>query len=484
MNSTDYPAPGRGRRRVVLVVLLALGLPLVLLFASYLGYRMSNSSAVARLEKKARARGEPMTLAEIEKGLPPLADADNAAVALLELWKEEDEEFWQAFIDGRKPTTERKSREVDPKVPVVGLKAEKVSRTNGLSAAGLAAGTAHLREQADYLVKLRAALRRPECRFPLKLSDGYVTLLPHLAGIKGEAQLFRLEALVATERGDADTAITALTNAARMGELLAQEPFLISHLVRLACGTIALQGAEHLMSRRELTAAQLTRVEALLAQLKMEGGLKTSYVGERATALSVFDRPGMLSSIALIDGAGNVDLFGQRAGKGLLNVLGLSGADKRLMLETYDTVLAEVESETPEAIARRQKVFDDAMLEARRFPPKIFSGLTLGALSKVGVRFASFEARRRAGLAAAAVERHRLANGGKLPADLPALVPRQLTEAPADPYNGQPLRFRAGARGYVIYSVGPDLQDNDGEERPAGAVKVGKDYDEPFTVAR
>jgi hypothetical protein len=370
--------------------------------------------------------------------------------------------------------------------PIVGLKAAKVSRTQPVSAAGLAAGEAHLKLKAAHLEKVREALRRPQCQFPLRISEGYLTLLPHLSVMKGEAQLFRLEAVVATERGEVDKAITALTNGARTGQLLAEEPFLISQLVRLADLTIALVGTEHLLSRRELTAAQLGRLEVMFTEMSAADGLGRAYLGERASGLSVFDLSGRsLAQLAASDGTGEgiVNNAGERAGKGLMSVLGLAGADKRLMMETFDEALRDAERDTPEAVARREKLFDEAAAKARGFPPKIFTGLLLPAMSKVGNRFASYEARRRAGVAALAVERYRIAHQGALPDKLDTLVPRQLAEVPVDPYDGQPLRFRRLGKGYVVYSVGSDLEDNDGLERTPGAVGKSK-YDETFTVER
>lgn len=486
MNPPEHSDARHRRSRRALIVVAVLLVPLLVLFVCYLAYRMQNSSAVSQLERKARARGEPLSLAELEARLPKVADGENAAVALLELWKSEEPEFWQAFLDDTRPLPERKPTPPDPRAPIVGLKAEKVSRTQALSAAGLAAGEAHLNLKAAHLQKVREALRRPQCQFPLRISEGYLMLLPHLSVIKAEAQLFRLEAVVATERGEVETAITALTNAARTGQLLAEEPILISHLVRLADLSIALTGTEHLLSRRELTAAQLGRLEGMFAQMSAADGLGRSYIGERASGLGMFNKSARaLAQLTDSESGGNavVNDAGERAGKGLMSALGLAGADKRLMLETFDEALRDADKETPETVARREKLFDEAALKARGFPPKIFTGLLLPAMSKVGNRFASYEARRRAGLMALAVERYRLANKGALPAQPGALVPRYLPEVPLDPYDGQPLRFRRLGKGYVIYSVGSDLEDNEGLERSPNSTGKQK-FDDTFTVER
>jgi hypothetical protein len=63
--------------------------------------------------------------------------------------------------------------------------------------------------------------------------------------------------------------------------------------------------------------------------------------------------------------------------------------------------------------------------------------------------------------AALAAERFRLAQG-HWPPSLESLVPEFLARRPADPFDGEPLRFRRGAHGIAVYSVGPDGRDDQG----------------------
>jgi hypothetical protein len=86
----------------------------------------------------------------------------------------------------------------------------------------------------------------------------------------------------------------------------------------------------------------------------------------------------------------------------------------------------------------------------------------------------------RAARTALAVERYRLKTGS-LPASLEGLVPGYLATIPLDPFTREPLKFRQLARGYVVYSVGRDLSDDGGKEKPA---KGDGPYDVTFTVER
>ena len=76
----------------------------------------------------------------------------------------------------------------------------------------------------------------------------------------------------------------------------------------------------------------------------------------------------------------------------------------------------------------------------------------------------------RCAAAALALERYRLAHG-RWPEALEALTPNLLAQVPADAYDGQPLRVRRLDDSVIVYSVGPDGEDNGGriDRRNPGA---------------
>jgi hypothetical protein len=59
--------------------------------------------------------------------------------------------------------------------------------------------------------------------------------------------------------------------------------------------------------------------------------------------------------------------------------------------------------------------------------------------------------------AALAIERYRLTTGH---------LPDKFTDsALVDPFDGQPLRYKKLAKGYVVYSIGEDGKDDGGDEK-------------------
>jgi hypothetical protein len=177
-----------------------------------------------------------------------------------------------------------------------------------------------------------------------------------------------------------------------------------------------------------------------------------------------------------------VDPAAYRTGIGLMTTIGLAGADRRLMLETFGEAIDIADKDTPDALLRRQQVFAEAADKAHQFPPKVFCALLLPAMEGAANRFASLEARRRAAVTAVAVQKYRLVHDGALPERLEQLVPQFLASVPLDPYDGRPLRYQRTATGFVVYSIGADRRDNGGQERPQrGAVK---EFDDTFIVER
>jgi hypothetical protein len=54
------------------------------------------------------------------------------------------------------------------------------------------------------------------------------------------------------------------------------------------------------------------------------------------------------------------------------------------------------------------------------------------------------------------------ARHGRFPQKLDELTPDVIAIVPADPYANQPLKLETTARGWIVYSVGPDATDNRG----------------------
>jgi hypothetical protein len=81
-----------------------------------------------------------------------------------------------------------------------------------------------------------------------------------------------------------------------------------------------------------------------------------------------------------------------------------------------------------------------------------------------------------------AIERYRLTNGDKPPETLSNLTPTFLPSVPMDPFDGQPLRYKKLPKGYLVYSIGRDRNDDGGVDRIPH--KIDSPEDITFTVER
>jgi hypothetical protein len=111
------------------------------------------------------------------------------------------------------------------------------------------------------------------------------------------------------------------------------------------------------------------------------------------------------------------------------------------------------------------------------------SGVTI-VLSRVITIDTRTIAHLRAARTGLAVQRYRLAKGA-LPDTLAELVPAYLDSAPIDPFDGRSLRYEKRGTGFVIYSIGEDLSDDGGTEKPKYEErKKHPNWDVTFIVER
>jgi hypothetical protein len=477
------PTPEKSHGKWILLTTIAVAvlLPLILVVYRFVSFRSGNAAAIRQLEAKIKQNNEPLTLNDLANMYAPIPDNENGAVALLLVWERDAPDYWRSFREGSALHGTKTEPKLDPALPFLGAGARLFDHKSTLSATNRAAAERYLKEQKERMDALRAALRYPKFRFPILITNGYDAILPHLAQIKHDAQVFRVEALLAIEQGNPDVALKDLDDMARTANTLTEEPVLISQLVRLSCYSMILDEAQRVLSHQPLSTVQLDQLDAVLDQIEITNALRTALIGERAFGLNIFRQPAeAIGRAAMAPGAPRDPAV--EVGVGMLSRTGLQDADKRLYLETLDGCITLADREGPESLKGFKKLFENAGTEARRMPPKPFSNMLLPALGKSNIRFAAYQARHRAAKSAVAIERYRLSHNSRLPGALDELVSQFLPTIPNDPFDGKPMRFHSTPTGYVVYSVGENGRDDGGKER--GTKVTVKDSDETFFVER
>jgi hypothetical protein len=310
---------------------------------------------------------------------------------------------------------------------------------------------------------------------PLDFSQGYSMQLPRLSETRECARLLRLDAQMASQQGDIDRAVKSIQAIFALADSL-QAPMTIMYFVQRATWQLGYQSLEDLLSLHPLTPDHIQTLEAVTVPIESIERFKESLVGERCMGLSGFkasvQETIMLSSTNSEDRL-LVPLIALR------KILGLHDRDA---LSFVNVIQAHIEA----ASLPRHEVLIQMSAVEKEHQDKL--GMLTRILTPAFVRTYQVELQAVAtslcARTALAVERHRLTTG-KVPGRLDQLVPTFMPSVPLDPFDGQALRFRDLGRGYVVYSVGQDLTDNQGEERrPRKARRGQKTWDETFTVAR
>jgi hypothetical protein len=334
---------------------------------------------------------------------------------------------------------------------------------------------------------LHKAAAKTQCRYPVDLKEGGNAPLPHLAKTKISAQLLARDAAANAAKGRTDLAAQSAADGLRLARSLEQEPLMISHLVRIAAESIAVSGLETSLSVRAFPDEWLARLQSLLGEGERTLGssLVRGFAGERCLALAWFQMtPQEYEQQG--SGLGTNKPFGSPADFERYRQQSEFMADFNCCLDSFSNWVAVASQPLPAGLdaagqwaTTASATMSDAQARGLRLSPMI-----LPALGSAMEKTVEATAQSRTAATALAVERYRLANGHALPGSLSQLVPHYFASVPEDPYDGKPLRYKKlSPKGYVVYSVGRNRQDDGGSVRPLGAKADGP-YDVTFAVRR
>lgn len=313
---------------------------------------------------------------------------------------------------------------------------------------------------------LHQAAARTQCRYPIDLTAGANASLTHLAKLKTCAQLLEQETILNAGNGRMDLAAQSVVAGLRLARSLGMEPVVISQLVRVAIENITASALEQALNRKAFSEPELAKLQSTFGEAESgdAAALARCLAGERCMGIAMFQSS--LQELAKISGA-----MGQEARFPDLEIYRKSpaySADFAFYLDQMNSFINAAKSPFPDSL-EAASLWLSQVSEAKN-KGYVISGVMLPALAKTLEKSAAAVGELRAAQAALAVERHRSAHNNELPDSLRELVPQYLTAVPADPFDGKPLRYKkASPKGYVIYSIGADRQDDGGTPKPAGA---------------
>lgn len=447
----------RGHKLPVFGVVLA---ALLFLIAVVAVWRNSVTSANEDRLRAIAARSEPTSLADLDKFYKAVPDKSNAAL----LW-----------LAGAAALTND-----------LGTIAGKLTMKCGipLNEDQLREAAEALSANKDALELFHRAAKLSQSRYPINLSQYPFTNIHHLARLKGAAWVLRAEAAVAVEQTNTPLAAEAINGIFAVGDSIAQEPLLISQLVRYAIDAFGVQALQFALNGAIFTEPELVAMQMALAKADDLDSAARGLLGERAFFISGLSDPGgfgLMAASRLTPPSGIEEIVSEVFVQPLARFSGFWQRDLRFGIDALSTNIAWARLPDPQRWHASTNAH--AIIMRAKSGYYIMTGMLLPAMEKFTARDVNHRAQARTALVALAIERFRLANHGKLPDQLSSLVPAFLDKVPIDPYDGQPLRYKRTDNGYIVYSIGPDATDDGGIEPPPGP-KPKALWDVTFIVER
>lgn len=449
-------SPAQRRRYFprVILIFLVLGIGL----AGLIVWNLSRPVTDARVQA-IHAKGYPVTLKELDASYKPPPDSENAALILT-----------NAFAKPLLASNLADNLLVARLLPARG---KPLSPDDKIEFAALLATNKGALDLLYQAAKLKAS------RYPIDLTQGAFTLLPHLSKIKSATGILATQGLILAQDGDSEDAVRAFVAAARTADSLAEEPLMISQLVRYAAWNALFQRLERALNLGNFADPQLAELQQTIASGERSNSLALAFIGERSGSLAVFSES--RHQTAMLSGQWDKTTSGERLKSqlavGLMKATGLYSKDKDFFLDSMSNFVWAAEQPHPERW--NQNLALPAPIAPNRF--WVFSRMLLPALNKATKRDVEHAAKIRVTQIALAVERFRIAHANALPETLEELVPAFCTAIPHDPFAGAPVRYKKLEKGYVVYSLGADGKDDGGVEYDP---KIQAGYDITFTIEK
>ncbi|QOV87715.1 hypothetical protein [Humisphaera borealis] len=342
---------------------------------------------------------------------------------------------------------------------------------------------------------LELAGRRERCEWGIPLREqGFSTLLPHLANMRGMTRVVCVKARWHLSRGEWNEAIAALRTNFALVSALNRDSVLIQQLVAASIGSMTLKVLEEAQSRpgcpnlywalaslpspmldrraslemeRAATywslpemqkvkdgtfteadwGTMLKRMNSLMSVVDKEAGSKKNTLGEQLT---------MFGAAVLIYPTAKQYLVSRGMKADDVERLPKVVALGRYFVESYDEVFDDMVkwSSVPYWQARQNaKAREEVFVRIKNLGPSNPLMMVVPAVSKAMVSLVKLDRQIAAQQTVEALRAYAAANDGKLPATLDAL---SQTPAPIDPMTGKPFVYRVGDGTAVIES--PDAE--------------------------
>ncbi len=401
--------------------------------------------------KTFRAQGVPITNEELAALYPEIPDSENGAIALLAAL-ESAAAITEENFDLELIPFEGKARLPKPDEPIPPAMQQEILRAAAAN--------------ADCVARIHEALAYPAFRFPGELQDGYFVEYAHPAKARGAARYLSLDGMRGILEQDFQGVANALYAQLRLAGAVQPIPDVSSNYLQQGISQMFHEMLHQTLNRSRLPEGELRRIGEELRDLQFHVGesITRGYTGEMVLALTVMNRPVYATRVVPDDAPEDSQVSESMFGIGVLvsRFTGFGLFSSIAYVRGMKTFIDAGDLPPHEALRVKFPALQDLEVSFLR---TFFVSIMFPSRSRYEIA-AEIMARAVTAQAAIAIERYRRAHGNEPPETLEALVPEYLETVPADPFDGAPLRYRRLPEGYVVYSIGLNLQDDGGTERP------------------
>jgi hypothetical protein len=261
-------------------------------------------------------------------------------------------------------------------------------------------------------------------------------------------RLLGIDAVIKAEDGNVEEAINQCLAARRFLKLYLQEPFLISYLIGMACTKQIAVCMNYIVSDREIETETLKKILREWNSLPWRGGLVWALESERILGLE--------STLLYLKGEYDLDLG--KAGDIFYWVFRPIIKNEIIwMTRKYDVILKSAE-------APYYSLGDIKKLERNMFSTPWYykmAGALIPNITSVLFKRATLDAIYDTARIGIACKIYKNLNGD-FPGELAELSPEILEKVPVDPFTGHPFIYKKQDSGFIVYSIGSNLKDDEG----------------------
>lgn len=318
---------------------------------------------------------------------------------------------------------------------------------------------------------LEQAASRPKCRFrvdhlALAGGSGFTTF----GKLRGLAFIPCARAILSAEDGKADEAVKSLRLSFRIGESLKDEPMLVPQLVRIAITLNSCSALRCVLDHGGINEDQARSLGDAMGTIELNSGAALAWAGERALFMTFvplmakgdvrFTRD-MLMTESDTGDAGATPFFVHAY------ALVFGRGDEAAYLRAMGKLLNSAD------VPYRDAVYRDRINGSREEREQVFGippyALVTRILFPVFLRFGAKKDIASATAIGCRTELALLAykdRYGVYPASLGELRAKLGWKLREDPFSGKDFIYKRQGKGFLLYSIGPNLKDDGGVEPP------------------